>query len=177
LALVRNAPPVTFSRLPFAESRKPLVRVRLAGSHGPVDPGHRTTRQRGLIVVIFDPAPLVRAPAQQTKAQSAELENGQSGAHSRMMAIYAPNSSQPSAKQELLSYLIGAVMLLVLIYGCVQFYDASFRDCASGYSGNCGKFHTAVEDRAFGVWQAVVLIVWPIGMGALIFLQRNRLRV
>lgn len=153
------------------------MRVRLAGSHGPVDPGHRTARQRGLIVVIFDPAPLVRAPAQQTKAQSAELENGQSGAHSRMMAIYAPNSSQPSAKQELLSYLIGAVMLLVLIYGCVQFYDASFRDCASGYSGNCGKFHTAVEDRAFGVWQAVVLIVWPIGMGALIFLQRNRLRV
>jgi hypothetical protein len=58
LALVRNAPPVTFSRLPFAESRKPLVRVRLAGSHGPVDPGHRTARQRGLIVVIFDPAPL-----------------------------------------------------------------------------------------------------------------------
>ena len=93
------------------------------------------------------------------------------------MAIFTPNTSQPSAKQELLSYVIGAVMLAVLIYGCVQFYDASFRDCASGYSGNCGKFHTAAEYRAFRVWQTAVLIVWPLGMGVLIFLQRNRLRV
>jgi len=85
-------------------------------------------RQRGLIVVIFDPAPLVRAPAQQTKAPSAELENGQSGAHSRMMAIYA--------------------------------HDAFFRDCASGYSGNCGKFHTAAEDRA---WRRSPLIRPPHG--------------
>jgi len=90
--------------------------------------------------------------------------------------IFTPNTSQPSARQELLSYIIGAIMLAVLIYGCVQFYDASFRDCASGYSGNCGKFHTAAEYQAFSVWQTVVLIVWPVGMGALIFLQRNRLR-
>ena len=63
------------------------------------------------------------------------------------MAIFTPNSSQPPLNQELLSYIIGAVMLAVLIYGCVQFYDADFRDCASGYSGNCGKFHATAEYR------------------------------
>jgi hypothetical protein len=91
--------------------------------------------------------------------------------------IFTPCTSQPLAKQEILSYIVGAVMMAVLIYGCVQFYDAPFRDCASGYSGNCGKFHTAAEYQAFRAWQTVVLIVWPIGMGVLIFLQRNRLRV
>src|SRR5437016_1638269 len=101
---------------------------------------------------------------------------GSSGAHIRRMAIFTPNSSRPSAKQELLSYIIGAVMLAVLIYGSVQFYDASFRDCASGYSGNCGKFHTAAESQAFNVWQTAMLIVWPVGVGVLIFLQRNRLK-
>ncbi len=99
------------------------------------------------------------------------------GRITRRMAIFSPNTSQPSAKQELLSYVIGAVMLAVLIYGCVQFYDASFRDCASGYSGNCGKFHMAAEYRAFRLWQTAVLIVWPVAVGALIFLQRDRLRV
>jgi len=105
------------------------------------------------------------------------LEIGTSAAHIRRMAIFTPNSSQPSLNQELLSYMIGAVMLAVLIYGCIQFYDADFRDCASGYAGNCGKFHATAEYRAFSVWQTAVLIVWPIGAGVLIFLQRSRLRV
>jgi hypothetical protein len=105
------------------------------------------------------------------------LEIGTSAAHIRRMAIFTPNSSQPSLSQELLSYIIGAVMLVVLIYGCIQFYDADFRDCASGYSGNCGKFHATAEYRAFSVWQTAVLIVWPIGAVFLIFLQRSRLRV
>jgi len=93
------------------------------------------------------------------------------------MAIFTPNSSQPSAKQELLSYIIGAVMLAVLIYGCVQFYDAPLRECANGYCGKGGKLHTASEYRVFNIWQTAVLIVWPIGMGVVMFLQRNRLRV
>jgi hypothetical protein len=81
------------------------------------------------------------------------LEIGTSAAHIRRMAIFTPNSSQPLLSQELLSYVIGAVMLVVLIYGCIQFYDADSRDCASGYSGNCGKFHATAEYRAFSVWQ------------------------
>ena len=97
LALVRNAPPVTLSRLPFAESRKPLVRVRLAGSHGPVDPGHRTARQRGLIVVIFDPAPLVRAPAQQTKARGSSIQ-GVAGGGADRLAHWDGRSDFPPAQ-------------------------------------------------------------------------------
>ena len=92
------------------------------------------------------------------------------------MAVFTPNSSQPSAKQELLSYVIGALMLAVLIYGSVQFYDPAFRECANGYFCKVGN-HTADEYRAFRVWQPAVLIGWPIGMGVMIFLQRNRLRV
>ena len=67
-------------------------------------------------------------------------------------------------------------MLAALIYGRVRFYDPAFRECASGYFCKGEQLHTAVEYRAFRVWQAAVLIGWPIGVGVLIFLQRNRLR-
>ena len=110
------------------------------------------------------------------EGRSSRLESGQASAHTRRMAIFTPNSSHPSAKQELLSYIIGAVMLAALIYGSVRFYDPAFRECASGYFCKGEQLHTAVEYRAFRVWQAAVLIGWPIGVGVLIFLQRNRLR-
>src|SRR6266446_8091925 len=80
--------------------------------------------------------------------QPTALKSQRTGRDARM-ASFTPNSSQPSARQELLSYIVGAVMLAVLIYGCVQFYDAPFWECASGYCGKGGKFHTAAEYRVF----------------------------
>ena len=38
------------------------------------------------------------------EGQSSRLESGQGSSHTRRMAIFTPNSSQPSAKQELLLY-------------------------------------------------------------------------
>src|SRR5258708_37611554 len=96
--------------------------------------------------------------------QPTALKSQRTGRDARM-ASFTPNSSQPSARQELLSYIVGAVMLAVLIYGCVQVYDAPFRDCASGYSRNCGKFHTASEVRAFHVGQTAALVVLPNWVG------------
>jgi hypothetical protein len=92
------------------------------------------------------------------------------------MSIAPLHPAQPTAKQQLLSYVIGTVMLGGLLYGYVQFHDAPIRECASGYCGKGGQFHTAAEYLAFGAWEKAMMIGWPIGLGIVLFLQRNRLR-
>jgi len=94
--------------------------------------------------------------------------------YSRLMEEFEIKIAILRICQEFLSYIIGALMLVVLIHGCVQFYDPAFRECASGYFCKCKQFHTADEYRAFRVCQAAVLIGWPIGVGVVIILQRNR---
>jgi hypothetical protein len=73
-----------------------------------------------------------------------------------------------------LTLLVSGIMVVLLLYGCVRFYDGPISECASGYCSTHGQIHTAAEYRAFKVWATAIWIVWPLGMAALFFLQRKK---
>jgi hypothetical protein len=83
---------------------------------------------------------------------------------------------RPVPKAQLLSYVIGLVMVVLFVYGLIRYPDLPIRECPSGYCGKQGQPHTAAEYRAFNAWQITLLIGWPIGIAALLFLQREKLK-
>jgi hypothetical protein len=56
-------------------------------------------------------------------------------------------------------------MLSVLGYGLVFFSDGPYRECAAA-TGYCGKHfvHTLAEYQACGAWQAILVVVWIVGI-------------
>ena len=90
------------------------------------------------------------------------------------MTISTPKQ-RPVPKAQLLPYLIGLVMVVLFVYGLIRYPDLPIRECPSGYCGKQGQPHTAAEYRAFNAWQITLVIGWPIGIAALLFLQREKL--
>ncbi len=81
------------------------------------------------------------------------------------MTISTPKQ-RPVPKAQLLTYIIGLVF---------RYPDLPNRECPSGYCEKQGQPHTAAEYRAFNAWQITLMIGWPIGIAALLFLQREKL--
>src|SRR2546423_4384384 len=75
-----------------------------------------------------------------------------------------------------LSYCIGLVMVVLFVYGLIRYPDLPIRECPSGYCGKEGQPHTAAEYCAFNAWQITLMIGWPIGMAAMLFLQHEKLK-
>jgi hypothetical protein len=91
------------------------------------------------------------------------------------MTISTPKQ-RPVPKAQLLTYIIGLVMVVLFVYGLIRYPDLPIRECPSGYCGKQGQPHTAAEHRAFNAWQITLMIGWPIGIAALLFLQREKLK-
>jgi hypothetical protein len=79
----------------------------------------------------------------------------------------------PVPKAQLLAYIIALGMVVLFVYGLIRYPDLPIRECPSGYCGRQGQSHTAAEYRAFNAWQITLMIVWPIGIAVLLFLQRR----
>ena len=82
------------------------------------------------------------------------------------MTISTPKQ-RPVPKAQLLTYIIGLVF---------RYPDLPIRECPSGYCGKEGQPHTAAEYRAFNAWQITLMIGWPIGIAAMLFLQHEKLK-
>ena len=67
-------------------------------------------------------------------------------------------------------------VVVLFVYGLIRYPDLPIRECPSGYCGKQGQPHTAAEYRAFNAWQITLMIGWPIGIAALLFLQREKLK-
>ena len=91
------------------------------------------------------------------------------------MRISSPKQ-QPVPKAQFLAYIIGLVMVVLFVYGLIRYPDLPIRECASGYCGKQGQPHTAAEYRAFNAWRITLVIGWPIGIAALLFLQREKIK-
>jgi hypothetical protein len=91
------------------------------------------------------------------------------------MTISTPKQ-RPVPKAQLLTYIIGLVMVVLFVCGLIRYPDLPIRECPSGYCGRQGQPHTAAENRAFNAWQITLMIGWPIGIAALLFLQREKLK-
>jgi hypothetical protein len=88
------------------------------------------------------------------------------------MRIYPPK--QPVPKARLLSYIIGLVIVALFVYGLIRYPDLPIRECPSGYCGRQGQPRTAAEYRAFNAWQITLMIGFPIGIAAMLFLQHKK---
>jgi len=76
-----------------------------------------------------------------------------------------------------LTALILAPMLVWLFGGFYLFPDAPFKACvARGYCGKQGQPHTEKEFRQFMIWETTLKWGWPIGLAALLVLNRNTIR-
>ena len=54
------------------------------------------------------------------------------------MRISTPKQ-QPVPKAQLLSYIIGLVMVVLFVYGLIRYPDLPIRECPSGYCGKQGQ--------------------------------------
>ena len=66
-------------------------------------------------------------------------------------------------KAQLLTYIIGVVMVVLFAYGLIRYPDLPIRECPSGYCGRQGQPHTAAEYNAFSIWQTTLLSFGPSG--------------
>jgi hypothetical protein len=82
----------------------------------------------------------------------------------------------PVPKGQLLAYTIGLALVVLFVYGLIRYPDLPIRECPSGYCGKQGQPHTAAEYHAFNAWQITLMIVWPIGIAVMLFLQREKLK-
>src|SRR5579862_5283819 len=104
-----------------------------------------------------------------------------------MMTMRPPTEGDYSAlKPKARTALTGCVVLImaaVFFYGG-RFPDAPIHPCVEGrnylikyhpdgYCGKQGQPRTADEYHAFEIWSKTMMIVWPLGIGALIFLRRK----
>jgi hypothetical protein len=60
------------------------------------------------------------------------------------------------------------------VYGLIRYPDLPIRECPSGYCGKQGQPRTAAEYRAFNTWQITLMIGFPIGIAAMLFLQHKK---
>jgi hypothetical protein len=91
------------------------------------------------------------------------------------MRISTPKQ-HPAPKTQLLSYIIGLVMVVLFVYGLIRYPDLPISECPSGYCGKEGQPHTAAEYRAFNAWQITLMMGWPIGIAAMLFLRHEKLK-
>ena len=69
------------------------------------------------------------------------------------------------------TWLLGATMACIFVYGLVRFPDNPIHPCAEhGYCGKQGQPHTEQDFRAFSQWDGL-MSYWPVGIIALIVLQ------
>ncbi|GAB2801244.1 hypothetical protein [Dyella kyungheensis] len=69
------------------------------------------------------------------------------------------------------TWLLGATMACIFVYGLVRFPDSPIHPCAEhGYCGKQGQPHTEQDFRAFSQWDGL-MSYWPVGIIALIVLQ------
>jgi len=87
----------------------------------------------------------------------------------------------------LLSGLVGCIMAIWFFGGLFLFPDAPIDRCQPethylysthpyGYCGKQGQSHSAADFDRFNIWQDILLFLWPLGMGALILLNRGSLK-
>ena len=76
------------------------------------------------------------------------------------------------------SYLVAGWCLLVFAFGLFSFPDAPFKPCTAeaGYCGKTGQPHTKSEYEAQVLWERTLLVSWPFGIAAAIYLSRLRRR-
>jgi len=78
--------------------------------------------------------------------------------------------------KDVLSGIVGLIMMLVFFYGWFKYPDAPIHECASptGFCGKQGPPHSKEEHHAFEVWQTSLFVIWPAGMAILFGLNRKR---
>jgi len=63
----------------------------------------------------------------------------------------------------------------VFAYGFVNFPANPYRPCGGGaYCDKLGRLHSKAEFEAFSHWNRMLLWSWPLGIVAIIALQRMR---
>ena len=73
-----------------------------------------------------------------------------------------------------ISWVVGAIMMVTLVYGFWRFPDAPIHPCSEhGYCGKQGQPHSQQDFAAFHVWETALIWMWPPGMLALYLLQRK----
>lgn len=74
------------------------------------------------------------------------------------------------------SYAVVAWCFVLFFYGLASFPDAPYKVCNStyGYCGKTGHPHTTEEYEAQHTWERALLISWPFGILAAIYLVRTR---
>jgi hypothetical protein len=91
------------------------------------------------------------------------------------------------SRQRVLSGFIGAIMMIAFVGGVLLFHDGPIGPCSPnipylysnhpfGYCGKQGQSHTAADYHRFLVWEAAMLILWPLGMAALFALRGDKFR-
>lgn len=65
---------------------------------------------------------------------------------------------------------------IVFAYGLAKYPDAPYKACRSpaGYCGKGGTIHTESEYKAQQTWERTLLVSWPFGILAAIYLARTR---
>jgi hypothetical protein len=75
------------------------------------------------------------------------------------------------------SIVIATTMGIIFAYGLIRFPDAPLHSCVEhDYCGKQGQPHTRKDFEQFEIWQNTLFCIWPIGMLALFFLNRDRIR-
>jgi hypothetical protein len=72
-----------------------------------------------------------------------------------------------------LTFGIIFVMMVWFVGGAIRFPDSPIHPCPNGYCGKQGQRHTEEEYRLEKLWSRYLIIGWPIGMFALILLNRK----
>jgi hypothetical protein len=104
---------------------------------------------------------------------------GDDGLNRPAICAYSWNDDFNSETTACAESTIAAVsnrVVVLFVYGLIRYPDLPIRECPSGYCGKQGQPHTAAEYSAFNAWQIALMIGWPIGIAALLFLQREKLK-
>jgi hypothetical protein len=78
--------------------------------------------------------------------------------------------------RRILSVVIAMYMTVFFSYGMIRYPDAPIHQCAErGFCGKQGQPHTEKEYRQFSTWQSTLSWSWPLGIIALMLLNRDRI--
>ena len=73
-------------------------------------------------------------------------------------------------------HLVIAVMVGLFVYGMIQFPDGPIHICEGGtqYCGKQGQPHSFSDYHRYALWEAAMLVVWPIGLLVAYLVSRKK---
>ena len=66
-------------------------------------------------------------------------------------------------------------MIVLFVVGLIAFSDAPVHPCdgPTGYCGKQGQARTHIHYVSYNVWEALMLVTWPMGFGLLVLWRRK----